>query len=374
MGRGPRSVENIVKSPNSLAADLDHVLAHTEHLWSDLRGARLFVTGGTGFFGCWLLETLLWANDRLGLDASAVVLTRNSAAFARKAPHLAGHAAITLHTGDVRTFGFPEGGFSHVVHAATDSGVPLVEQDRLQLFDTIVEGTRRTLEFAKRSGASRFLFTSSGAVYGRQPAELTHVPEEYVGGPDCTDGSQVYAEGKRAAELLCALYADAVLQPTVARCFAFVGPYLPLDAHFAVGNFIRDALQGGPIRIKGDGTPYRAYLYAADLAIWLWTILLKGQPMRAYNVGSEEAITIEALAEMVARAMGPELRVTLRERRGRAQRAERYVPSSDRARRELHLKQSVTLAASLDRTISWHCVRFGASASTKRTGSRSSIR
>ncbi len=321
-------------------------------MWSDLRGARLFVTGGTGFFGCWLLETLLWANDRLGLDASAVVLTRNSAAFARKAPHLAGHAAITLHTGDVRTFGFPDGGFSHVIHAATDSGIPLVEQDRLQLFDTIVEGTRHTLEFTQRSGASRLLFTSSGAVYGRQPSELTHVPEDYAGGPDSTDVNQVYAEGKRAAESLCALYASGALQPTIARCFAFVGPYLPLDAHFAAGNFIRDAVQGGPIRVKGDGTPYRSYLYAADLAIWLWTILLKGQSMRAYNVGSEQAVTIAELASLVGDIGGVGVELAQRPIPGRA--AERYVPSTRRAFGELGLRPIIPVESALRRTMSWH--------------------
>src|SRR3954468_24699790 len=94
-------------------------------LWDDLRGARIFITGGTGFFGCWLLETLLWANDRLGLDVSAVVLTRDADAFRKKAAHLAEHAALTLHHGDVRTFVFPGGAFTHVIHAATSSSVPV---------------------------------------------------------------------------------------------------------------------------------------------------------------------------------------------------------------------------------------------------------
>jgi nucleoside-diphosphate-sugar epimerase len=356
---------------NPLANDLDHVLAQTSGLWDELRRARVFLTGGTGFFGCWLLETFLWANDHLGLEASIVVLTRDGSAFAREVPHLARHPAVTLHDGDVRTFEFTDGGFSHVIHAATYSGATLDDRDRLLMFDTIVGGTRRTLDFARRSGVRRLLLTSSGAVYGRQPPELTHVPEEYSGGPAPADARQVYAEAKRAAEMLCAVYADARLQPTIARCFAFVGPYLPLDVHFAVVSFIRDALRGGPIRVSGDGTPCRSYLYAADLAIWLWTILLAGTAMRPYNVGSAAAVTIQELARVVARTVGPDLPIEVARQSDPGMPAERYVPDITRAEAELGLRPIVSLADGIRRTVAWHKTRRElSSASRGEPGSR----
>ncbi len=180
---------------NPMAADLDLVLEQVGPLWEDLRGARLFLTGGTGFFGCWLLESLLWAEAHHGLGVEVVVLTRSPASFARKAPHLAGHRAVRLHEGDVRSFADPDGAFTHVIHAATEATRRLNAEGARVMFDTIVAGTRRTLDFAQRAGASRFLLTSSGAVYGRQPAELTHVGEDYPGAPDPTDPRSAYGEG-----------------------------------------------------------------------------------------------------------------------------------------------------------------------------------
>ena len=344
-----------VSSTNLLADDLDQIVDRTRELWEDLRGQRIFVTGGTGFFGCWLLESLLWANDKLQLGVSVTVLTRDIAAFGVKAPHLVRHAAIRLVAGDVCSFEFPEEVFTYVIHAATASSSTLAKSDPLRMFDTIVSGTTRTLEFARRCSARRVLLTSSGAVYGPQPTTLSHLPEEYSGSPDLTTASSTYAEAKRAAEILCAIYGQQHgVHVSVARCFAFVGPYLPLAEHFAAGNFVRDGLAGGPIHVKGDGTPYRSYLYASDLAVWLWTILLRGRAARAYNVGSETPVRIVDLANLIATLFKPESSVIVAQAPTKHSSGERYVPSTRRAQVELGLTSTVNLEQALARTIDWH--------------------
>jgi dTDP-glucose 4,6-dehydratase len=339
---------------NPLSEDLDHILTHTRDLWEELRGQRIFITGGTGFFGCWLLESFAWANDKLNLNAEAHVLTRNYEAFLKKAPYLATNPTIKFHIGDVRDFAFPEGKFPFVIHAATESSAKLNEENPLLMWDTIIEGTRHMLEFARLAGTKRFLLTSSGAVYGKQPPEMTHIAEEYTGAPDPNDPNSAYGEGKRAAEMLCTMYSKMYgIQARIARCFTFVGPYLPLDIHYAIGNFIRDGLQGGPIQVKGDGTPYRSYLYAADLAIWLWTILFRGESNHPYNVGSGKDITIAALAREIAGHFNPESAISIKGNVRSNQLPERYVPSNDKITRELGVQQIVNLNESIRRTVNY---------------------
>jgi dTDP-glucose 4,6-dehydratase len=340
---------------NLLEQDLEHVLTETRDLWGDLRGNRIFITGGTGFFGCWLLESFVWANERLNLGASAVVLTRNPAAFERKAPHLAAHPSVRLQTGDIRSFDFPDGRFRFVIHAATEVQAQDGPEAPLETMDTIVAGTRRTLDFARHCGAAKLLFTSSGAVYGEQPPEIAHVPETYAGGPDAVDVASVYAESKRLAELLCGIYAASYgIGCKIARCFAFAGPYLPVDGHFAFGNFVRDALRGNALRVNGDGTPYRSYLYAADLAVWLWTILFQGENCRPYNVGSERDVNIAELANLVARTLNPGIRVEIAREPVPGRLPRRYVPSTQRAQAELGLREHTNLNEAILRTARWH--------------------
>ena len=337
-----------------LAADLDEILARTPRLWDGLRGARVFLTGGTGFFGTWLLESLLHADRKLGFGARITVLTRDAMAFRAKRPELAARPRLDFCRGDVRDFAFPPGGFTHVIHAAAEPSAKLDREQPELTRDVIVAGTRRTLEFAENCGAKKFLFVSSGAVYGRQRDDVARVSEDDPGFNAPLKTPSAYAEGKRQAESLCARAAGRGLDAVCARAFAFVGPGLPLDAHFAIGNFIRDALKGGPIEVRGDGTPLRSYLYASDLALWLWTILLKGRAGRAYNVGSENAISVVDLARAVGEIIAPGAEVRVAQaplKTGRP--PERYVPNTARARTELGLAQHIDLEEALRRTAAW---------------------
>jgi nucleoside-diphosphate-sugar epimerase len=332
--------------------DLDHILEHTKGLWEDLRGGRLFVTGGSGFFGRWMLESFLAANDQLGLGAEAVLLSRNPQGFADVAPHVVGHRAVTLHAGDVRTFDYPTVDFTHVLHLATETNLGSFAAAS---FRTAVEGTERVLAFATCRRVRKLLLTSSGAIYGPQPPDLERISEEYFGAPRPEDPSASYGHGKRAAEFQCAAAAsETELQAKIARCFAFVGPLLPLGGNFAIGNFIRDALYRDQIEVTGDGTPRRSYLYAADLAVWLWTILFRGESGRPYNVGSEEDLSISELAHLVARVVRPGIPVNIAQVAASGALPTRYVPSTARAARELDVHSRVDLDDAVLRTADWY--------------------
>lgn len=322
--------------------------------WAQLAGARIFMTGGTGFIGRWMLEALRDADRRMGLGCDVTILTRNPSAFAAKAPDLAHYAGFRFVAGDVLGLAAGSDRYSHVIHAATDASADLNENDPRQMFDTVVTGTRRALDFAVGAGAKRFFFLSSGAVYGAQPWEVTHVDEEYRGGPDPRDARAAYAEGKRAAEMLCAIYAKQFgLDIVNARIFALLGPLLSLDIHFAAGNFIRDAMAGQVVRVQGAGTAERSYLYASDLTVWLWTILLRAPAGSVYNCGSEEAVSIADLARRTASLLGgPGAEILGRPDAG--WNPGRYVPSNARIRRELGVEMQVGLDEAIRRTAIWN--------------------
>jgi dTDP-glucose 4,6-dehydratase len=340
---------------NPLAEDLNLILSKTSDIFESLRNKNIFITGGTGFFGCWLLESVAWANKILNLNTNILVLSRNPLSYVKKAPNLANNPSIKFLTGEVTTFKFPEGKFDFVIHAATESSSKLNDIDPIGMINTIVNGTMHVLEFAKHAGVKRLLLTSSGAVYGKQPQDILNVAEDFSRAPDVLIPQSAYGEAKRLAELLCVSYNKQYnLECTIARCFAFVGPYLPLDIHYAVGNFIRDAVAGGPIYIKGDGTSYRSYMYAGDLASWLWTILVKGISGRAYNVGSDIAISISDLAAAVANCFDPKPEILFGKKPSPNKLPEIYVPNIDLAKKELSLNINVNLENSLRKTIRYY--------------------
>jgi len=322
---------------------------------------HLFLTGGTGFIGkallrYWLAEKNKPAHEQSQTPASVTILSRNPQGFLAQHPEFADLPWLRLHWGDMllpatlpAPVAFPHTAqapaadtpFSHILHAACDStrGTQLAP---LQRYQQITQGTRHLLEWAAAQSQhyghmSRLLYISSGAVYGAQPKRLERIPENYRGMPDPLDPNNAYGVAKRCAEHLCSLYAQQHgMEVVVARCFAFVGQDLPRNVHFAIGNFIRDALERPEITIHGDGTPLRSYMDQRDLAHWLTVLLLRGRSGQAYNVGSEDALSIAQIAIQVRNLLAPDKPICMQADDDPLQRL-RYLPDTRKAREELGL-------------------------------------
>ena len=338
----------------SLQQDLQNIVDLCERELKELSSANIFITGGTGFIGCWMLEAIRHSNLTLKTNIRASILTRSVVNFKNKVPYLADYELFNFIEGDVSGFISPAENYSHLIHAATDASADLNENDPLQMFNTVLQGTKRALDFAVEKNVKNVLFLSSGAVYGQQPWEMKNVPESWLGGPNCVDARATYAEAKRAAEMLCAIYMKQFgLKVSIARIFALLGPYLSLGIHFAAGNFIRDAMGMKKVVVNGDGLPCRSYLYASDLTVWLFKMLTDNRQLPPLNVGSDESISVGELAKKVSSLVGSgEYEIMAKPDMGWNPGI--YVPNTDLAYKELGVKRTVSLDEAIIRTAMWN--------------------
>ncbi len=317
-----------------------------------LDGKRIFLTGGTGFVGGWMLRALAAARQELAIHCDALVLTRDSNRFLSRYSELEPY--FTIVEGDARE-PFPvKGRVDLIVHAASETNATMQNPSPSVYLDVAFHSAMQVAALAQRVGTPRILFVSSGAAYGAAAFEAGGAAEDATDAPSTNDPRAAYGNAKRASEAyLSALNANSGTSCVIARLFAFVGPGLPLDAGYAIGNFIRDGLRREPIVVKGDGTPRRSYMYASDLAVWLWTAAVNGEGGRIYNVGSEEELSIAELAVKIANACGGTM-VNILGIPDRSVRPSRYVPSTRRTRELLGLSQTFSLDEAIERTIEFH--------------------
>jgi UDP-glucuronate decarboxylase len=320
---------------NNILTTADREMAE----WSELNGESIFITGGTGFFGTSLLYSLLRVRKTQPLDIKITLLTRNISVFSKKHPLLFTSDFIDCLEGDIRNFAFPEKKYSKIFHLATTSATETFNgEDQLNKYKLLVDGTERLMQFAGKCGVKKVLFTSSGIVYGELLDGITSVDESYSGAPSTIVANSALAHGKRSAEFLISYYADKYnFDYVIARCFSFVGPDLPLDIHYAVGNFIFDALYKDVIEVKGDGLAVRSYLDTNDLIVWLLRLMSRKCDHNIYNVGSDQQISISKLAHLISEVISPNKKIKIcgdsNHSIGNFNR-DYYVPNIDRIRLE----------------------------------------
>lgn len=293
--------------------------------------------------GYWLLLACHWLNQN-GANIKLTLLSRNPELILKKHPELRGISWVNWITGDIKNYPWPHGNFDLFIHGATDTSPAAGLLPTL--FDDITIGTQRMLAHAAKSGARRVMLISSGAVYGEQPNTLSHLSEEFSGLDSSLPEHDFYGRGKRVMEQL-AQKELAHTEITIARCFSFIGFGLP--QHLAISQFINHALCGNPITVTGDGRTNRSYLYAADMAIWLLTILIRGKDKRAYNVGAPNSNTMLNIATTVRDIIAPSSNVTIQAGNSETTRRS-YIPSIQRISDELGVKVWTSTPSAIQRT------------------------
>lgn len=336
-------------------SDMEYICAGLGKDVQLLRDSKILITGGTGFIGKWFLESFFFLNNSFNLNASLSILSRDPEKFLTNFPAFRNKDCFKWVKGDIRNFNLQEYDFTHIIHAATDADALLNIENPMLMLEIITEGTKRILEFSKeQSDLKSFLFLSSGAIYGKQPENQSGLSENDGFYININDPGSAYAEGKRLAELYCSIYAKQYnLQIKIARCFAFVGPYLPIDKHFVIGNFIKDGLNGQNITIIGDGSPLRSYMYASDLILWLWMLMLKSNCSSVYNIGSGESISIKELAKVIT-GFFPDTKVNILNQVRAIDRNQNYVPDVTKFKEDFKPNQIIDLENAVKKTISFY--------------------
>jgi dTDP-glucose 4,6-dehydratase len=267
MSYGPQHITSQILS------DLEEIIQTSGSDLEEIVNKPLVITGASGFVGTWLTLSWVAARKKLNGRGQLLITSRNPQSLLPLINVIDSRSPVIALSSDIRNLHIPsEFRNGNLIHAATPASAALNASDPASMLKIIIEGQDRVIVEAVRMN-NRLLFLSSGAVYGRQPLDLSHLPETWEGAPQIGDSNSAYHEGKRVAELMGNIAATKQgLHFVSARLFAFIAPFLPLGTHFAAGNFIRDALSSNQIEIQSGGGSVRSYLYATDLcsSLWAW--------------------------------------------------------------------------------------------------------
>lgn len=324
-------------------------------VFSILKDQSILVTGGTGFMGKWISEMVSYINETQDYNIKLYLLGRDIKKFKNEVPHLAQKSFIELIEQDVRNIHDLPVGINYIIHAAGSPDNRDHVSHPLRTVETFYKGTNAILDASTRlPELKKIIHISSHLVYGRNDSE-EFIDERFLGKLEVNSFSNAYAESKRVAETLCSIYRSNLKLPIlIIRPFAFIGPYQDLEKPWAINNFIRDGILGGPIRILGNGATVRSYLYGSDMAFWLLKALVSGQIGESYNLGSKEAISLDELAVKVRKSINNNFEILSKSSKENYTFLSRLVPDISKIVKNLGVKENYNLDISISRTIVWN--------------------
>jgi nucleoside-diphosphate-sugar epimerase len=335
-----------------LQKDCSDAASWSLSMLDELKNQKIYIAGGTGFIGSWIAEFITFLNDNYNFNASLVILSRNTESFREEKNHLSNRKDILYISGDIRNINELPNDISFIIHAAASPDNRNHVSNPIDTISTITKGTDNLIDSAfKLPHLKKFLYLSSGQVYGRSFTNKEFISENDFGRLDCNKITEIYSESKRLAEATCCAYSSQYKLPIViARPFSFIGPYQSLSKPWAVNNFINDALNNKTIRIIGNGEPIRSFMYPADLVVWILKILISGKTNTSYNVGSPLGISLKNVANKIVKIAQTNVNIDIKYNNIDSY---SFVPDITLCENELGLKINYNIEETIQRSISW---------------------
>ena len=297
-------------------------------------------------------------NDEYGLGIVLELYARDTHDWLQQRPHLASRLDIRLRSQDVRSpFEFSKN-TSFVVHAAGIPNNRVHSSDPQRVFETTVAGIGNTLEAAsKLDGLRRVINVSSCLVSGRS-VEGGALKESDVYPFAVGQLHAVYADAKRAAEMLASIYRSQYRLPvSTVRPFTFAGPYQELDRPWAINSFFRDVVTKHDIRIHGSGDARRSYLYGSDAAWWTLAALVNGTDGGVYNLGSSAVVSHLQLADLICRRSGNGVRYITNTAPAKSSVQDDLYPDTTHVHKSLGVRETRGIEEIVDKIMVWSAMR-----------------
>ena len=276
-------------------ADIDYII-NANLAWSKLKKKKVLITGGNGFIASYLIMSLLNANKKYKLGLKVISVIRKTSKPKINHPNLIiiKQDLENLSSSDIKKADI-------VIHAASKASPKYFKKEALDIIKTNVVSTINLIEMAKKE-SEKFLFISSGEVYGEMENSNILIDEDYYGKINYMDNRSVYAESKRVGELICnSSEKNKNLKIMIARLFHTYGPGINLEDGRVFSDFIYSIIKQKDIILKSRGKSKRPFCYISDAIIGLLTILLKGKDSNAYNIANPKSeIEVKELALFLA--------------------------------------------------------------------------
>ena len=279
-----------------LEEDLDRIAQTIAEL--GFTGKTFFITGATGLVGSMLVKALCWANDHYALKNQVIAQLRNPA---KGDQVFAGYTGIAYCVGDIRDPIPWDGKVDYLIHAASETKSKNMVEHPVETLWTALCGSKNMLDFAKAKQVTKVVYLSSMEAFGAVTSD-DRAAENMLGAIDLTKPRSCYPESKRMVENMCACYhAEYGTPVTMARLAQTFGAGVPADDTRVFAQFARSAIRGEDIVLHTQGTSCGNYVYTADAATAIFTLLKKGSDGECYTVANEStSMQIRDMANLVA--------------------------------------------------------------------------